>query len=107
MCGGGVVGVDRVCEPLGIDLELAGKLGQRAGFDQVAGLDEAGDVGGGAQRHHQAQAIAAQEGFIADQVGGGAAIGEHAHDEVVVGVRLIDEAQAPAVDCDQPWLGTV
>ncbi|MNH30437.1 hypothetical protein D3C79_907310 [compost metagenome] len=48
LCGGGVVGADGVRQPLGINLEFAGKLTQGAAFDQVARLDEAGDVDGAA-----------------------------------------------------------
>jgi len=106
-CGGDVVGADRVRQSLGIDVELASKLCKGTSFNQVAGLDEAGDCDGAASRHHQAQAVAAQENLVADQVRCGAAIGEHAHDEVVVGVGLIDEALAPAIHRDQPWFGAV
>jgi hypothetical protein len=84
---------------------------QRAGTVQVSIRDVAFDLAPARARMHQPDAVIADKGAIADQPRRDArrrgVRAQHRLDEVVIAVRLVDEAAAVLVHRDQARLGAV
>jgi hypothetical protein len=90
-----------------IDAGDPGQFGKAVGAQQVAGVNQCAVVD--RPWTGQSHAVVVHGVAVADQPAGriGAAVGEHAFDETVVGVGLIDETAPGAVDRDHARLGAV
>ena len=99
--------VDAGVQAGGGDAELLREFVQRGALCEVAVGQEGRHGFGRCARAHHADAVLAQRGRIADQVGRHAAGGLHRHAEQVVRGAFVDEALAGLVDGEHAGLGAV
>jgi len=98
-------------EILAVDADALRQLALRAGTVQVSIRDVAFDLAPARARMYEPDAVIADKGAIADQPRRDAlrrgVRAQHRFDEIVIAVRLVDEAAAVLVHRDQARLGAV